>query len=185
MTFRQSVAVVNASLDAIETTIGTSAKLDIYSGPPPATCATAASGTKLASLTLPSDWIANASTGTKVQAGTWSGTAIANGYAGYGRILESTDTTCGMQFCIGQTWTASTAYYVNQQVNNGANCYKCTTAGTSAGSGGPTGTGSGITDNTAVWAYVEPKDLTMDNTNIATGQTVNVTSFTIDGTANV
>ena len=41
-------------------------------------------------------------------------------------------------------WTASTAYAVGDKVQNGANIYVCDTAGDSAGSGGPTGTGSNI-----------------------------------------
>ena len=53
-------------------------------------------------------------------------------------------------------WTASTAYSVGDMVQNDSNgnCYECVTAGTSAGSGGPTGTGSGIADGTAVWDYI-------------------------------
>jgi hypothetical protein len=52
-------------------------------------------------------------------------------------------------------WATSTAYALNAQVSAGGNVYKCTTAGTSASTGnGPTGTGTGITDGTAVWAYV-------------------------------
>jgi hypothetical protein len=40
--------------------------------------------------------------------------------------------------------------------------YRCTTAGTSDASGGPTGTTADITDNTAVWAYygTVPRNLT-------------------------
>ncbi len=54
-------------------------------------------------------------------------------------------------------WQASTAYTSGTYTinTNGYRVYLCTTSGTSAGSGGPTGTGSGITDNTAVWSYVE------------------------------
>ncbi len=50
-------------------------------------------------------------------------------------------------------WVISTAYTVGQYRSNGGNLYRCTTAGTSAGSGGPTGTGIGIADGTAVWSY--------------------------------
>ncbi|WP_199615562.1 GDSL-type esterase/lipase family protein [Paenibacillus alkalitolerans] len=53
-------------------------------------------------------------------------------------------------------WAASTAYSLNQTVTNVGNVYKCTTAGTSATSGGPTGTGTGIVDGTAIWAYDRP-----------------------------
>lgn len=49
-------------------------------------------------------------------------------------------------------WQASHAYAVGDHVWNGGNAYECTTAGTSAGSGGPTGTGT-PTDGSVVWAY--------------------------------
>ncbi len=52
-------------------------------------------------------------------------------------------------------WTITTAYVLGDKRSNGLNVYICTTAGTSAGSGGPTGTGSGIADGTAVWAYLQ------------------------------
>ncbi len=50
-------------------------------------------------------------------------------------------------------WAGSTTYTVGLLRKNGANVYRCITAGTSAASGGPTGTGSDITDGTAHWAY--------------------------------
>lgn len=52
-------------------------------------------------------------------------------------------------------WTAGAAYLAGEVVTNGGNMYRCSVAGTAAGSGGPTGTGAGaITDNTATWRYV-------------------------------
>ena len=51
-------------------------------------------------------------------------------------------------------WQASTAYSLNQYVSHVGNWYRCITAGTSAGSGGPTGTGTNITDNTVHWTFV-------------------------------
>jgi hypothetical protein len=50
-------------------------------------------------------------------------------------------------------WVGSTAYTLGQYRYNGANIYKVTTGGTSASSGGPTGTGTGISDGTVTWAY--------------------------------
>ena len=53
-------------------------------------------------------------------------------------------------------WVASTAYVVGNKVKNNNNIYKCSTAGTSAGSGGPTaGSGTDIVDNTAKWEFVD------------------------------
>lgn len=52
-------------------------------------------------------------------------------------------------------WAASTAYVVGDIVNNDSGkVYECITAGTSAGSGGPTGVEQSITDNTVVWKYL-------------------------------
>lgn len=92
-----SVAVNNARLDAIETTIGTGPLLRFYTGAMPATPATAASGTLLDSQALPSDWLAAAASAIKSKAGVWTGTFDAAGTAGYWRIYDSTGTTCHMQ----------------------------------------------------------------------------------------
>ena len=53
-------------------------------------------------------------------------------------------------------WAPTTAYAtLGQEVSNGVNIYALLTAGTSAGSGGPTGTGANITDGTAHWRLVD------------------------------
>jgi uncharacterized phage protein gp47/JayE len=51
-------------------------------------------------------------------------------------------------------WAGTTGYTVGQLRANGGNVYLCTAAGTSAGSGGPTGTGTAITDGGATWRYI-------------------------------
>lgn len=128
MAIQYSVAVRNAQLDAFESTTGTSAKLRLYSGTAPADCATAASGTLLCEIALPSDWMNNAASGQKTLLGTWSGTGAAAAgtgtAAGYFRIVDNAGTTCHMQ---GNVTT----------------------------------------------------DLVLNNTSIANGQAVSVTSFTI------
>ncbi len=50
-------------------------------------------------------------------------------------------------------WASSTAYAVGDFRKNGAVLYMCTHAGTSASSGGPTGTTQLILDGTCVWTY--------------------------------
>lgn len=55
----------------------------------------------------------------------------------------------------GVLWVFSTAYAVGDRVRNGVNTYVCAVAGTSAGSGGPTGTTAGITDGSVTWNWVE------------------------------
>ena len=112
------------------TTISTSAVLKIRTGSAPANCAASDSGTVLATLSLPSDWMAAASSGSKSKSGTWSDTsADSSGTAGHFRIYASDGTTCHMQGTI-----------------------------TITGGGG---------------------DMELDNTNIAVGQTVTVSTFTL------
>ena len=130
MAVQLSVAVRNARLDAIETSIGTSAVLKIRTGAQPASCATADSGTVLATLNLPSNWMNAASGGTMTKAGTWEDLSADNtGTAAHFRVYASDGTTCGIQGSV-----------------------------TATGGGG---------------------DMTLDNTSIASGQTVTITSFTL------
>jgi hypothetical protein len=104
MAIQLSVAVRNARLDAIETTTGTGAILRIRTVAQPASCATADSGTVLATLTLPSDWMSNASGGTKSLLGTWQDSAAdATGTAAHYRIYDSAGTTCHLQGSVTAT----------------------------------------------------------------------------------
>lgn len=123
-----SVTVRNARADAVETAIGGSAVLKIRSGAPPTNITDADSGTVLATLNLPADWLAGASNGTKAKSGTWEDlSADAAGTAGHFRIYASDGTT--------QHWQGTV---------------------TATGGGG---------------------DMTIDNTSIASGQQITVTSF--------
>ncbi len=127
-----SVAVRNGRLDSIETVIGASPTLEIRSGAAPANCAAADTGTLLASMALPADWMA-AAAGAKAKSGTWEDLAAdAAGVAGHFRIKAGA--TCHIQGSV-----------------------------TASGGGG---------------------DLQLVNTNIAVGQSVTITAFTItDGNA--
>jgi hypothetical protein len=128
MAFQFSTTVRNAALDQMETTIGTGPTLEIRSGTVPANCGAADTGTVLATMTLPSDWLAAASSGSKSLLGTWQDAAAdATGTAGHFRIKQGA--TCHIQGTV-----------------------------TATGGGG---------------------DMTLDNTSIATGQQVTVTSFTL------
>lgn len=99
-----STAVRNAVLDAIETTIGVSAIMKIRTGAAPATVATADSGTVLATLNLPSDWLGAASAGVKSKAGTWEDTsADAAGTAAHYRIYATDGTTAHEQGTVTAT----------------------------------------------------------------------------------
>lgn len=104
MALQLDVSMRNARLDAMETNVGTSPVLKIRSGAPPATVATADSGTVLATITLPVDWMANAASGTKAMAGTWStSSANAAGTAGHYRIYLTDGTTAKMQGTVTAT----------------------------------------------------------------------------------
>lgn len=104
MALQYSTTVRNAKLDAVETAIGASAVLKIRTGSAPADCGTADSGTVLASCTLPSDWMAAASGGTKAKSGTWEDTSADNtGTAAHFRLYASDGTTCHAQGTVTAT----------------------------------------------------------------------------------
>lgn len=93
----------NAKLDAIETFGGASCALRIYTGAQPADCTAANSGTLLATILLPADWMGNAAAGVKAKAGVWSVAASggAGSTPGHFRIYNSQATMDGTT-CIQQ-----------------------------------------------------------------------------------
>src|SRR5438309_2349788 len=98
MAIQLAVSTRNARLDAIETDIGVSPILKLRTGAPPANCAAADSGTVCATMTLPSDFMANAAAGAKAMSGTWQDTAAdAAGTVAHFRIYDSGGTTCKLQ----------------------------------------------------------------------------------------
>lgn len=104
MAIQWSTAIRNDWLDRIEAIVGVSAVLKIRTGAKPATCATADSGTVLASATLPSDWMSAAASGSKAKLGTWSDAAAdAAGIPGHFRLYASDGTTCHMQGTVTET----------------------------------------------------------------------------------
>ena len=103
MTVQYSTTLRNNQLDQVESTTGVSAKLQIRTGAQPANCAAAASGTLLAELTLPSDWMNAAGSGSKTKLGTWTGTAVAAGTAAHFRLVDNAGTTCHVQGSITLT----------------------------------------------------------------------------------
>jgi hypothetical protein len=104
MALQLSGTLRDAMLDAIESVVGPSPIMTLRTGAPPANCAAANTGTGLATLILPSDWLAAASGGTKVKSGTWQDTsADASGTAGHWRIHDSGGTICHLQGTVTQT----------------------------------------------------------------------------------
>lgn len=97
MAYQLSVAVRNAQADQFETTTGTAPVIRFYTGAQPADCAAAATGSLLATFSLPSDWLNNAAAGAKTKLGTWSGAASAAGTIGYFRIWDTAVANCHAQ----------------------------------------------------------------------------------------
>jgi len=64
---------------------------------------------------------------------------------------------CSTAGRLAPAWTATTVEVVGSTKANGANVYLCTVAGTTAGSGGPSGTGTAIVDGTVTWRYLAPR----------------------------
>jgi hypothetical protein len=195
-----SVAVKNAKLDQIETTIGASALLRCYNGSVPTNAdAALGSNTMLANGALPSDWMTNASGGSKGKSGTWSLTGNASlgaaQAATFFRITDSTGNTPGIQGTVGAnvalSTNANTAQYSN--VLNFA-----ATTGVVAGMNV---VGANIPANAQVLqvnaanvviseaanvALVSPlsvtfcADMAIDNNSIAANQSLSVSVFTIN-----
>ena len=108
MAIQFNVATRNARLDTIESTNGTSCSLEIRSGTVPANCAAANAGTVLATINLPSDWMAAASSGSKGIAGTWQDlSADATGTAFHFRVFNSQVTKDGTTCFLQGTVTAT------------------------------------------------------------------------------
>lgn len=102
MAIQLSTNVRNAMVDVYDTTIGTTARLYLYTSTPPSSCAAADSGTTLSILTLPATYVGAGSNGTvSIANGPWTGTGIAAGTAGYYRIKDSSQTTTHEQGTVG------------------------------------------------------------------------------------
>ena len=103
MSIQLSTAIRNARLNQVEVIAGASAKLQLRTGAPPSDCVAADSGSLLVEMVLPADWMADAASGTKAKAGTWSGTAVGAGVAGHFRIKDNAGTTTHVQGTVGMT----------------------------------------------------------------------------------
>jgi hypothetical protein len=130
MAFQLSIDARNATLSALETAVGTGPTLTISSSTVPLNCAAANTGTVLATMILPTDWLGTPTGGNVNLSGNWQDlSADASGTSGYFRLHNAAGTVCHMQGTVSAT-----------------------------GAGG---------------------DMQLDNTNIAIGQQINITSFSI------
>ena len=143
----------NRAADAV-TVRANNGSLRLYSGTPPADANAALSGnTLLATLPMSATAFGAAVAGVATANALTAAVAPATGRPTFARIIESDGTTVVVQLRAALAWLASTAFSVGDRASNGANTYVATTAGTSAASGGPTGTGTGIADGSVVWAF--------------------------------
>lgn len=190
-----SSAIYLARLDQVEVSAGASAKLLLFSGSMPANCAAADTGTLLATLTLPSDWMNAASGTTKTLLGSWTGTA--SGGAGatptHFRIKDNAGTTCHLQ------GTSGINVSINTSASTSANGNVLTFTSTTGAAVGQNVSGTGVPVGTTVIA-VTGTTVTMSNSStagvssgatitfgydlpvngtITSGQTVTVSSFTL------
>jgi len=102
MALQFSMTVRNARLDVIEATIAASPTMTIRTGVKPADCAAANSGTVLATIAMPSDWMAVAANASKGMLGSWQDNAAdAAGAAGHFRIHQGA--TCHVQGSVTAT----------------------------------------------------------------------------------
>jgi hypothetical protein len=195
MGYQLSTTVRNARLDTVESTIGTSAQLKVRTGAPPANCAAADTGTVLATMTLPADWMAAAAAGSKALSGTWQdASADATGTAGHFRIYDSAGTTCHVQGTAGQNVVLTTSALT--AANGNVLTFAATTGvvtgmnvsgtGVVAGSTVAAVTGTTVTLSMTSTAGVASGasitfsyDLSLDNASIAAGQSVTVASFNL------
>jgi len=99
MTIQLSTTLRDNMIGQYESTIGASPDLILFTGSQPANCAAADSGTALASLPLPADWMTAPSAGSISKNGTWSVNGSVAGAAGHYRIKQGS--TCHEQGSVG------------------------------------------------------------------------------------
>ena len=162
--------------------------LTLYTGTPPADVAAAlvAGNTALGTV----DFAAAALSGSITTSGdnvvgtlAFAASSFATAAAGTATFARASNTTPAAVIDLGvcSPWLASTTIVVDQMATNGGNLYICTTAGTTASSGGPTGTGSAITDGTVTWSYVQAGNasIVLNNAAVTANLTVTINSATM------
>lgn len=99
-----SVEARNARMNALKATFGASALLKIYAGALPIQSSLPDTQTLLASFSLPSVFLTDASNGSISMTGSWpTPTPLADGIASHFRLYDSTGTVCHLQGSITAT----------------------------------------------------------------------------------
>lgn len=99
MTIQLGTTLRNNMIGQYETTVGASPSLILRTGAQPANCAAADSGTALATLVLPADWMTAPASGAIAKNGTWTVNGAVAGTAGHYRIMQGA--TCHEQGSVG------------------------------------------------------------------------------------
>lgn len=103
MALRYNTALRNALTGPISSNFGAGSTVSIYTGTQPASAQNVASGTLLCTITLPATPWAAAVDGVIAKQGTWTGTAVATGTAGWARISD--ESTISMDVSVGEAAT--------------------------------------------------------------------------------
>lgn len=90
MALRQDTDLRNSLAQAFADAFPAGATIEIRTGTQPASANSAASGTLLATITLPTSPFGTPSSGAVSKNGTWSATVSTSGTAGYARFISST-----------------------------------------------------------------------------------------------
>ena len=88
-----STTLRNARVTAIKNTIGASAVVKIRTGAAPSNVASPSTGTVLATLSLPSEWLGTAANGAISKVGDWEAQAETSGTAGHFEVCASDGST--------------------------------------------------------------------------------------------
>lgn len=118
MAFQYSVTLRNGKLNTIDTTVGSSGTLKLFSGAEPANCAAADPSGLLATITLPASPWAAASSGAIALAGTWSVAASGTGTAASFRIYDGSS-NCHVQGNVTATGGGGDMTLDNTSLNSG------------------------------------------------------------------
>jgi hypothetical protein len=113
MAVRLDTDIRNNLANEIATRFPAGSTVEIRTGTQPASANTAASGTLLATITLPASPWATASGGSIAKQNTWSATAVASGTAGYARIAGGANAIDVSVAESGGDWTIDNASIVS------------------------------------------------------------------------
>lgn len=86
---KASTTLRNSMIGQYEVYLGTNPVLELRSGVAPATCEDLDTGTLLASIALPVDWMTAPTNGTISLQGAWNGVGVASGIVSHYRLKNS------------------------------------------------------------------------------------------------